>query len=164
MGSGFAVAAAETGEICECRSGGDVREFYSRYCLSLTPSVCVITLAPWRLFHLIHTHTLTHTDTHIHTDTTHTQEGRPGAGVCPCQNKKKVTGAPVGNLKIKRPSLLLYIPCLCLLWYNSPPSGSHFQCNLQPEKTFWHDKQSSTALFCISFFFPLYVFKLVQFC
>jgi len=90
---------------------GDVREFYSRYCLSLTPSVCVITASSAA----VSSSTPSYINTHIHTQTLLPQcyHIRPGAMVCPCQ---KVTGVPIRKPKIKGPLFLLYvmIPCLCL--------------------------------------------------
>lgn len=112
---------------------GDVREFYSRYCLSLTPSVCVITAsAPAVSSSTLSTslspslsHAHTHTHMHTHALLPQHYQRRPGAGVCPCQ---KVTGVPIGNPKIKGPLFLLYImiPSLCLALCKILISGFHW--------------------------------------
>lgn len=96
----------------------DVREFYSRYCLSLTPSVCVITASAAAVS--------SHTHAHAHTHALLPQcyQRGPGAGVCPCQ---KVTGAPIGNPKIKDPLFPLYVLIwsLCLAFWKLLIFGVH---------------------------------------
>ena len=44
-----------------------MREFYSRYCLSLTPSVCVITASTAAVSSHTHSRARAHTHTHTHT-------------------------------------------------------------------------------------------------
>lgn len=125
---------------------GDVREFYSRYCLSLTPSVYVITASAAAVSSSTLSHTLILT--HIHPLLPQRYQRRPGAGVCPCQ---KVTGVPIGNPKIKGPLFLLYvmIPCLCLALYKLLTSGFDWKYsnkhNVECEIKFGHDRKIQTC-------------------
>lgn len=114
IGVGYSLQCV-TAKICEYRSG----EMWGNFTAGIvchSPRLSVWSLPPQRLFHLTHTHT--------HALLPQCYQRGPGAGVCPCQ---KVTGAPIGNPKIKDPLFPLYVLIwsLCLAFWKLLIFGVH---------------------------------------
>ena len=116
-----------------------MREFYSRYCLSLTPSVCVISACSTPV--LSHSLSLSLSLSLFALSLTHTDSppsSSRGDLELGCALAKKVTGVPIGNPKIKGPLFLLcvVIPCLCLPLFKLLTSAYDSQCrdNVQQKR------------------------------